>query len=38
MLPEEYRFFLTKIGNGRAGPDYGIFPLEDIMENGLLKF
>ncbi|WPC40108.1 SMI1/KNR4 family protein [Clostridium sp. JS66] len=32
-LPEEYRFFLTKIGNGGAGPDYGIFPLEDIMEN-----
>lgn len=28
-LPDEYIFFLTKIGNGGAGPDYGIYPLED---------
>lgn len=27
-LPEEYKFFLKNIGNGGAGPFYGIFPLE----------
>lgn len=26
-LPEEYVFFLTKVGNGGAGPYYGIVPL-----------
>jgi hypothetical protein len=27
-LPSEYRAFLTRIGNGGAGPYYGILPLE----------
>lgn len=27
-LPEEYKFFLTKVGNGGAGPYYGLYPLE----------
>jgi hypothetical protein len=27
QLPDEYRAFLTALGNGGAGPYYGIFPL-----------
>ncbi len=32
LLPAEYRLFLQEIGNGGAGPDYGIFPLEQSLE------
>ena len=30
-LPEDYRRFLTEIGNGRAGPYYGLETLEDSL-------
>jgi hypothetical protein len=30
-FPEDYVLFLTKIGNGGAGPFYGIEPLENIL-------
>ncbi|MBN1216466.1 MAG: SMI1/KNR4 family protein [Candidatus Lokiarchaeota archaeon] len=31
-LPEEYRTFLQQIGNGGAGPNYGIIPINKILE------
>jgi len=34
-LPEDYRHFLTEIGNGGAGPFYGVFPfgMQDSMRD-----
>lgn len=48
-LPEEYVFFITKVGNGGAGPFYGIVPLSfdkkyenlskpSIYDDGYLQF
>lgn len=32
-LPEEYIFFLTQVGNGGAGPYYGLYPLEELAKH-----
>lgn len=32
-LPEEYVFFLTKVGNGGTGPHYGIYSFEEMINN-----
>lgn len=38
-LPPAFRAFLTQIGNGGAGPNYGIYPLDRCIEalHGYLK-
>jgi hypothetical protein len=33
MLPGDYRLYLREIGDGGAGPYYGIFPLEESLVN-----
>lgn len=35
-LPEEYRLFLTELGNGGAGPYYGLHDLEKGLEEAIL--
>jgi len=33
-LPEDYFRFITEVGDGGAGPDYGIEPFTDFLEKG----
>jgi hypothetical protein len=32
-FPDEYKYFITNIGNGGAGPFYGLFPIEQQDDN-----
>lgn len=36
-LPEEYRGFVTRIGDGGAGPGYGILPLEAALRESEIE-
>lgn len=33
-LPEDYFHFITEVGDGGAGPDYGIQPFTDFLQEG----
>jgi hypothetical protein len=35
-LPDDYRVYLTEVGNGGAGPWQGLLPLEEAVRNSIL--
>ena len=37
ILPKGYREFITKIGNGCIGPDYGLLSLQESMKDFKLR-
>ncbi len=37
-LPSQYFLFLTKICNGKAGPDYGLYPFEEAIETAIYYY
>lgn len=36
-IPEDYRCYLTCLGNGGAGPSYGIYPFHFRLDGNLLS-
>jgi len=34
LLPEDYFRFITEVGDGGAGPDYGIYPFTELLKKG----
>jgi len=37
-LPSRYFLFLTKICNGKAGPDYGLYPFEEAIDTAIYYY